>query len=224
MKSVLFPLFLLAGGLLAHADFVIVQKVEGSMQSGTMTLKFKESKARADVAPEMSTITDGATGEVITLMHVKKGFMRIPAESTQALTAEMQKRQKTGPKGADLPKLVSNGKKEKIENRECEVFTWNGTGVSATYWVARDYPNYAAISAAMEKCLNSGLAALSLQMTPRPNDFPGMVMKTEMLINGQKVTTTLVSVSDQNLDAALFTVPVDYKELPSPSFNFPIGK
>jgi hypothetical protein len=224
MKLALFSLFVLAGSYLAHADFVIVQRVEGAMQSGMMTLKFKESKSRADVAPEMSTITDGATGEVITLMHLKKGFMRIPAESTKALMEEMQKRQKIAPKGADLPKLVPNGKKEKVENRECEVFTWNGTGVSATYWVARDYPNYAAISAAMEKCLNSGLAALSLQMTPRPNDFPGMVIKTEMLINGQKVTTTLVSVTDQNLDAALFVVPSDYKELPTPAFSFPSGK
>ncbi|MES2569289.1 MAG: DUF4412 domain-containing protein [Verrucomicrobiota bacterium] len=225
MKALL--LLLLAGCFsnLAFADLVIVQRVEGSMQSGTMTLKIKGDKSRADVAPELSTITDGASGEVITLMHVKKGFMRIPAERTRALREQMEKLQKAAqPKATEPPRLTPTGKKEKIENRECEVFTWAGNGVNATYWVARDYPDHAAISQAMEKALNSGLSALSLQITPRQSDFPGMVIKTEMMIAGQKVTTTLVSVTNQEVETALFAVPPDYKELPTPEFNFPVGK
>src|SRR5688500_115410 len=64
-----YSLLLLA--LTAHADLVIVQKVESPQQSGNMTIKVKDAKARADIAAQISTITDGATGDTITLMHTQ---------------------------------------------------------------------------------------------------------------------------------------------------------
>lgn len=210
---------------LCRADIVITQRVEGSMQSGTMVVKIKGDKSRADIAPPLSTITDGATGDVVTLMHEQKTFMRIPADRGRALLEQLQKQQAAAqPAGAAPPKLTPLGKKEKVENYECELFKWDAAGLSATYWIAKDYPKFPEILAAMDKIQNAGLAVVARSMTPKPGDFPGMPVKTELTIAGQKVTTTLVSVAEQNLDAALFAIPGDYKEAPTPAFDFPAGK
>lgn len=205
----------------ARGDFVIVQKVEGNMQSGTMTIRMKDGKARADITPQLSTITDSASGDTITLLHTQKTFMRIPAERTRALMEQMQKIQGATPPPTQPPQLKPANKKEKIENYECELYTWSAPGVEASYWIAKDYPNAAGILAAMEKNLNSGLTGLARGMTPRPTEFPGMVMKTEMTINGQRVLTSLVSVAEENVDPALFEIPKTYKEAPTPVFDAP---
>ena len=215
----------LAIASLCEADLVITQRVEGSMQSGTMTVKIKGDKSRADIAPPLSTITDGATGEVVTLMHGQKTFMRIPADRGRALLEQMQKQQAAAqPTPATPPTLTPLGKKEKVENYECELFKWDASALSATYWIAKDYPKYPEILAAMDKIQNAGLAVLARSMTPKPGDFPGMPVKTELTIAGQKVTTTLVSVTEENLDPALFAIPAEYKEAPTPTFTFPAGK
>ncbi len=207
-----------------RADFVITQQVEGAMQTGTMVVKIKGDKSRADIAPPLSTITDGATGDVVTLMHSQKTFMKIPADRTRALMEQMQKKQAPGAAAAPAPMLVPTGKKEKVGAYDCEIFKWDAEGVSATYWIAKGYPKYPDILAAMEKIQNAGLAQLARSMTPKPSDFPGMPVKTELTIAGQKVTTTLVTVTEENVDPALFTIPGDYKEAPTPAFNFPTTK
>jgi Domain of unknown function (DUF4412) len=224
ITGLLAALFFLGSLSLGRADLVITQRVEGSMQSGTITIKIKGDKSRADIAPQLSTITDGATGDVVTLMHPQKTFMKIPADRSRALLEQMQKQQAAVQPNAAPPKLTPAGKKEKVENYDCELFKWDASGLSATYWIAKDYPKFADILAAMDKIQNSGLAVLARSMTPKPGDFPGMPVKTELTIAGQKVTTTLVSVTDENLDAALFAVPGDYKEAPTPAFDFPAGK
>jgi hypothetical protein len=85
-----FLLPLLASASLLRADYVVVQKVDGGMQSGEMTIKIKDGKARVDMAPQISTISDSTSGDVVTLMHAQKQFMRIPASQTKALVEQMQ--------------------------------------------------------------------------------------------------------------------------------------
>ncbi len=223
MKRAMFCGLVLLGCLeRGQADWVIVQRVEGTMQSGPMTVHIKDGKSRMDIAAQLSTLTDGATGDVVTLMHGQKSYMKIPADRTRALLERMQSL-KPDP-GASAPKLLPAGRKESVDGRECEVFTWAGPGVAATYWVAKDYPKAADLAAAMEKNLSAGLAGLAGGLTPKPSDFPGMVIRAELTINGQKVTTHLVSAEEKPVDAALFEVPAGYKELPSPQFDFPIKK
>ena len=209
---------LLAG---ARADYVIVQRVEGGRDAGTMTLKIKGAKLRADLAPQISVITDGVTGDVITLAHALRRFMRIPAERTGALQEKMEKHVgNAGSHGGEAwRKPVSSGRREKVDRYECEVFTWSGKGLSATYWVARNYPNHAAITAALEQNIRAGLGALSRRMAPKPGDFSGMIMKTELHLADRKLTTTLVSVHEEELADSLFTVPPDYEEAPTPQFE-----
>ena len=202
----------------AHADLVIVQKVESKGQSGDMTLTMKDSKSRADISPAVSMITDKDTGDMITLMHSKKLFMRIPGAATKALIEQARK----ATPGADSPpKLTPTGRKEKINGYETEEYSANIGQVKVSYWIARNYPGYADILAQMMKFQRGSLSAITRGMAPAAEDFPGMPIRTEMESEGLKTTTTVVSISQAPVDSKNFEIPADYKELPMPSFNTP---
>jgi uncharacterized protein DUF4412 len=201
----------------AYGDLVILQKVEGASQSGEMTMRIKDDKARADLSSHVSTITNAATGEVVTLMHDRREFMRISGAAAKQLVERAKKMQQEN-EPAERPKLQPAGKKEKVNGREAERFTWETGDIKMTYWIAKDFPNYAAILAQVKK-VQAGVTALAAGATPDPTEFPGMPVKTEMSVNGKrKVTTTLVSIKEEPVDSALFEIPAGYKELPSPAF------
>ena len=154
------------------ADFVIVQKVDGMLQSGNMTVKIKDAKVRADVSGQMSTIIDGATGDSLTLMHAQKAYMKIPAERTKALVAQMQKL-RAQPRELRSP---SNSRPRVRRRRSTNMIARfsPGTrgGMNVTYWIAKDFPNFAQINAAMEKTQNAGVAAVGKGMLPGAADLP----------------------------------------------------
>src|ERR1700737_3448845 len=72
----------------ARADLTLVQSVEGSSGSNEMTMKLKGDKMRIDVSPQVTTIIDAKTGEMINLMNDQKKVMRISGEKVRA-TMEM---------------------------------------------------------------------------------------------------------------------------------------
>src|ERR1700678_112151 len=76
---------------LSRADLVIVQKVEGGGQAGDQTIKIKGDKARTELSPGVSMITDGATGEMITLMQTGRTYLKVSAEQTKAMMGQLQK-------------------------------------------------------------------------------------------------------------------------------------
>ncbi len=208
----------------ARADMVIVQKVEGAGQSGEMTMKFKGDKIRADVSPQVSTITDATTGDVTTLMPAQKSYMIIPASSTKALMEQMQKQmqqQTASGSPAPNPKPVATGRKETINGYETEEYTCQFGGMKVEYWIAPNFPNWANVLAAMTKFQQGGLAAMTKGLMPSPSDFKGMPIKTEVDMNGQKITTTLVSVNEQPVADTEFQIPAGYTQMKMPSFNMP---
>ena len=73
-----------------QADLVIVQHVDGSGQSGDQTIKIKGDKARTDLASQVSMITDGASGDMVTLMHAQKAFLKVSAAQTKAMMEQLQ--------------------------------------------------------------------------------------------------------------------------------------
>ncbi len=216
-------LILLAAFLsVARADFVIVQKVDGAgAQSGNVTFKIKDGKARIDVTPQITQLIDSGTGDTITLMHAQKAYMKISAEQTKAMIEQMRALQEAAGPAATAPaKLVATGQKEKVEQWDTEVFTWSNGTMSARYWIAKDFPNYAAIMAAMEKATNGGLAGMTKGIAPSGSDFPGMAVKTEVKMMGKTITSTVVSADEKAVDAKEVTVPADYKEMATPALNF----
>ncbi len=207
---------LLIGLALASADLVVVQKVEGSGQAGEQKIRVKGDQARSDVANSMSMITDGATGEMITLMHSGKTFLKISAEQTKAMMEQLQQRRPN----AEPAKLQPTGKKEKIGEYECEIFTTNLGAMTITYWIAKDFPNFPSILTQLEKFQSGAISAMGRGLMPELKDFPGLAMKTEIDMGGKKTITTLVSAKEENVDPAIFKIPAGYKEVTSPALNF----
>ncbi len=78
-----------------------------------MTAKIKEGKVRLDLNPQMSSIVDLKTGEMISLMHNQKVAMTIPGASIKSLQqAYAQRAQESVDARRSPPK--STGRKEKI--------------------------------------------------------------------------------------------------------------
>jgi Domain of unknown function (DUF4412) len=195
-----------------RADLTILQKSEGAMNSGSLLLRIKGDKARADIAEQITMVTDLATGDTVSLNHNAKTMVRVPGEEAaklRALAAGLKP-------GAEQPKLTPTQRKEKVENRECQVFTWRVGEMEVTDWIDPAYADWKTILGELQRFQNAGLANSAQALMPPLDQFPGMVIKREMNHKGTKTTSTLVSVKSEELDPKLFEVPKDYKEQPAP--------
>lgn len=205
-----------AWSLYARADLILTQRVDGGGQSGEQTIRIKDGKSRADLAATLSLLTDAATGDAYTLKHADRTFMKVPAAQSQAMLGEMKKKRGDAP----APELKATGKKEKVGEYECEIFTTDLGGLTVTYWIARGFPNYEAIQKQLSAVQSGALALSSRGLMPDPTTFPGMTMKTMIELSGKKVTTTTLSVKETPVAANVFDIPAGYKETPSPELQF----
>lgn len=197
----------------AFADLVITQKVEGAGQTGDVVLKIKDNRVRADLPQGVSSITDTATGESVTLMHPQRSYLKISGERSKELLQRMQEQVHGAPASAEPAKLEPTGKKEKIGDWEAEVFTSKIGKVTITYWIAKDFPNYAAIAPALQKIQLASLGNLG----PKTEDLGGMPVKIEMTFDKRKITNTVLSVKEQAVDEGVFALPKNYKEIELPA-------
>jgi len=212
---------LLFTALSLHAGLVVVQKVESAGQAHTMTIKVQDGKIRADVSPALSTIIDGTSGSVLTLMHLQKAALQMSAASAAQLLDQMKKQGET-PQGQSDPKaqLHSTGKHEAVNGIDTEVFTAEIGPVTGTFWIAKDYPNAAKILEALKRIDQSAMGVLAKGVLGQASDFPGVPVKTEMVLSPkEKVTTTILSVTEEQLPDSDFVAPEDYKTLPAPMFG-----
>jgi hypothetical protein len=227
------PLFAAAAALvlsfstISRADLVIVQSVESGMQSmptSQMTVKIKGDKTRADISAQMSSITDTASGDSVVIMHPQKSYMKMSAARTKALMEQMQKLQEqAGAAKADeaAPAVTApkaTGKKAKIGQWDTEEYTCQVGNMSMQYWVARNFPNWAKIQQQMLKNQEKNLSQMLKGKTVSMKDLPGMPVKTVVDFNGTKISTTIVSVTEQELSAADFEIPAGYTEMAMPAF------
>ena len=217
-----FGLALLSASVL-RADLVVVQKIDGIGHTGEMTMKIKEGKMRVDVSPEMSAITDLGTGTVTTLMHSQKAYMQIDGDMTRKLMERFQK-MKGAPKNdaeEGPAKPQPTGKHETINGFNTEIFTYQSGKTQMMFWIAKDFPQADKFQAAFKQLQNSPMAAMARKMGRQPTDFPGVPVKTEVLdpSGAAKITTTILSVKEQALDASEFAIPADYKGMTMPSFG-----
>src|SRR5438093_12832735 len=120
-----------------------------SPAANNMTIKIKGDKMRIDASPKMTTIFDGTTSEVINLIRDQKTVIRISPEKMKAVT-DMLERFKSDKAGPEKPVLKPTGQKEVVNGYETEQYTYDGPNFKATYWVAPNYPNGAAILAQLQ--------------------------------------------------------------------------
>jgi hypothetical protein len=203
-----------------YADLVIEQSVESPVQNGTLTLKVKGDKVRVDMtagpAGAISTVMDTATGDSVTMIHDRKMVMKIPGAQTRKAMEAMKSKAAQGSDAPTPAKVQSTGRTEKVGGYDTEIYTWDAHGMKQTLWVARDYPDYASFKTELQKINNSSAAGMAKGLTPDLAELPGMVVKSETETNGQKFTTSLVSLKKVPVDAALFEVPADYQEMGRP--------
>lgn len=220
MKLVGFSFLFSALLLSARADLTILQKVEGVGSTSEMTVKIRNNNARIDVSPQVTTIMDGKTGDVITLMHNQKAVMRMSGDKVKA-AMEMARqfnhksdKKETGEK----PKLVATGKKEVLNGYETEQYIYETPQFKAIYWIAPKYPNGAAILKQLQ-ALNPEMWKTSSANMPDYRDFPGLPIKTVISIGTNQITTTLTAVKQDPLSDADFAIPKDYQEMKLPDMS-----
>lgn len=217
MKAVALTLAILcASAASLRADLVLVQRVKGSGRNGDMTIRFKDGSLRADLAQEISVIAAKDSGEVVTLMHKQKRLLRVPQSQLKAMQEQMATAAATAAATSGPAKLEPTGRKEKIGEYETEIYSWKVGTISATYWIAPNVPHADKLVEQMEKIQESGLGMMTNGVGPSPKDFPGLPIQTEMKTGAQTVRTTILSLKEQPVDAAIFTLPKGYTEIGLP--------
>ena len=206
---ILFAVACTAAG--ARADLVIQQQITITTNNSVATMRIKGTKIRLDMyagQPQaLSTITDLNTGEVIYLMHNQKMYMKSPVQPMK------QARSSGTASRAPVPRPT--GKTQKVGDYDTELYTWsNDRSITETVWVAKNYPDYARIRA--DYAVLDKTAGADTDMTPALTALPGMVVRSQVTGAGQTIIAALISAKAGPLDASLFQIPANYKELPRP--------
>jgi hypothetical protein len=205
---------LLAATASLRADLILVQKVDMAGTPGEMTIKFKGDKVRVDPAPQLSVITDAKTGDTVTLIHGEKKAMRISGDKMKA-AAEMVKKFAGASPAEQKSKLTPLGRKETVNGMPTDVFTTDTAVGKATYYIASNYPDGAAIMKEMKTAQPSALANSGTNV-PDFRDLPGVPVKIEMDTVRGHVVMTLISVKRDPIPNSEFSVPADYTEMKMP--------
>src|SRR5947208_352374 len=100
-----------------------------------MTIKVKGDKARIDASPQVTTIFDGRTGELINLLNDQKTVVRISPDKMRAI-ADMLNQFSSNKANSDKPRLKPTGQRETINGYDTEQYTYDGPDFKATYWIA----------------------------------------------------------------------------------------
>jgi hypothetical protein len=212
MKPIFISLALVCAAAGARADLVTQQQIVTPNDNGVAAIKIKGTKIRMDMYAgqprAISTITDLNTGETINLLHSQKLYLKSPGQP-------MQQARSSGT-ASKAPVLRATGKTQKVGDYDTELYTWSNTrGITGTVWVAKNYPDYARIRA--DYAVLDKTAGADTDMTPALSALPGMVVRSQVTGGGQTITLALISAKEGPLDASLFGIPRDYKEVPRPT-------
>src|SRR6476619_4912441 len=207
-------LFLFSATASLRADLTLVQKVDMAGTPGEMTIKFKGDKVRVDPAPQVSMITDVKTGDTVTLIHAEKKAMRISGDKMKA-AAEMVKKFAGATPAEQKSKLTPLGRKETVNGMPTDVFTTDTAVGKATYYIAANYPDAAAIMKEMKTAQPSALASSGTNI-PDFRDLPGVPVKIEMDTVRGHVIITLISAKRDPIPNSVFDVPANYTDMKMP--------
>lgn len=222
MKKLALVVLLLVS-LRASGDFVVVEQItEARRQPETITIKVKGDKCRKDLPNRTSAIYDVSTGDVIRIDHASKHFKRISGKTVQA--AEKIFQDESGGRPAGPPRFVDTGKTEKVDGHVAEIYTAATPGATYTFWVTKDYPDYASLSAEMKKFRERhGAPEEAGDLSPDASQLDGIVIKTQSLTAGGELTTIrLISAKTETLEDSEFQPPAGYEEVnPQPAQPVP---
>jgi Domain of unknown function (DUF4412) len=217
ISALLFALFAFLP--IARADLTIVQVIETSAGKHAITLKIKGQRARIYVNPKSSMIVDAKTGEVDTLIPEQKAVLRLPAQKARNFATEARMLLKDTDTSLEIATPKPTGRKEKINGYETEEYVAETPKYRASYWVAKNYPDYQPILRQLKLLQNKVFVSVRKPL-PEYYDFPGLPIRTKIKMQGQEeTTTTITSVSQAPIPESEFTVPADYAEIKLPDFD-----
>jgi hypothetical protein len=226
MKTLFSTLLLASICLLAnlHADLTLVQKVDGLGQDMQSTTKIKGGKTRIDASPETSIIMDMKTGDMISVMHAQKKYVKIPSQMAQAAMESMKKMQGDQPDAAR--ELTATGKKETIAGYPAEEYTYTFAGRKMSLWLTKALPDYQEALKEMGTAFNNGpMASMMKSLGVDFATLSGFPVRTvSELQPGQTVTSTVVSVSTKPIPDSDFDIPPDYQEMKMPTLTPPAAQ
>ena len=157
-------------------------------------------------------IANLTTRDSFTLLTNKTYLKRWGSEVKWEVQEEIKHSNGTNEMDAAPAAAVDTGKSELVNGYTAEIYTWSGArGLKETLWVARSYPNFSAIRVEIVKLDMFNDTGPHRNAQPILSVLPGMVVKSESVVRGHTVTTTLVSTKLDALDASLFELPADYK-------------
>src|SRR5882762_10309036 len=245
MKPAFYSLLLTAFAVLTvRADLTIVysttvepathgQKPQGTptavATATSMTIKVKGDRARIDASPQVTAIFDGRTGELINLLNDQKTIVRISPDKMRAI-AHMLNKFSVNKAGSEKPRLTPTGQKETINGYETEEYTYDGPDFKATYWIAPNYPNGAAVLTQLQSIKSEFWDAANTKM-PDFRDFPGLPIRMRMIVGKEnaaaghdasasghptEITSTVTGISLDSISYSQFAVPADFKETKLP--------
>jgi hypothetical protein len=196
----------------SRADVTVVQTLDSAMMKGEMVMKVKGDKARTDMPAgmmgNMTVLMDVKAGESITLMHGPKMMLRMKTGDAMAAAAAAVDATK-------IQKPKATGQTEKVGAWDAEIFEAETGMGPARMWVAKDFPNYAAVQKELKRI--SEATTKGKTFDPSNFDMGGMVVKSEMSSPVGKIISTLVRVDTKSLDAREFEVPQGYTEQKMPA-------
>lgn len=186
---------------------VILSLVRGTgVQQTQITVSVRGPFVRDDMGPQATTITDTASGDMMSLMHELKMASR---SSGAAIKEQMEKTKAANPGAfAEPPPPVNTGRTENIGAQECTVYTLTAGETTSTFWVAADHPFFALLKDDLPALEKSGAAVLTLK------GVPGLVIQSSTKLGNDVNYTMLTDVRRATLKASLFKEPPDYKSAP----------
>src|SRR5438876_7607900 len=198
-----------------------------------MTIKVKGDKARIDASPQVTAIFDGRTGELINLLNDQETIVRISPDKMRAI-ADMLNQFSSNKANSDKPRLTPTGQRETINGYDTEQYSYEGPDFKATYWIAPNYPNGAAVLAQLQSIKSEFWDAANTKM-PDFRDFPGLPIRMRMIVgkanpagghgadasgHPTEIISTITGVGLDSIADNQFTVPADFKETKLPDiFN-----
>jgi hypothetical protein len=202
----------------ARGDLTIVQNVEGSGSVKQITVKLKGDKARVEVSPEITTIIDNKSGDMLSLMNAKKKFLRMSADKSKAIAELASKYAGDSSAAAARSKLTPTGKKEMMNGYETEEYVRESPSVKESYWIALKYPDSAAIVKQLQAITPAAWNDIAKGMLDF-RDFPGLPLRTTIKTDRKEIISTITSIKQDSLSEAEFAFPKDFQELKVPNLQ-----
>ncbi|HWM25975.1 MAG TPA: DUF4412 domain-containing protein [Chthoniobacterales bacterium] len=207
----------------ARGDLSLVQKVEGSGSVSQITIKLKGDKARVEVTPQVTTLIDRKTGDMLTLMNAQKKFVRISADKSKAIVEMANKYSGDPAATAEKSMLKPTGKKEMIHGYEAEEYVRESPALKESYWIALQYPDSAAIVKQLQSVIPAAWNEVAKGVLDF-RDFPGLPLRTIIKADGKEIISTITSIKQDALSDAEFSVPKDFQELKVPNLQELLGE